>query len=323
MNTQPSRANSAAHLERGNRRPAFTLIELLVVIAIIAILIGLLLPAVQKVREAAARMSCQNNLKQHGLGLHNYADTNNGRFPSTRTNAPSSKFGAWTIHVLAYIEQGNLGRVYDQTQRWDTSANLDKAMLSLKLYKCPSAPDGRTAFSGGATAGRVMGPMDYIVIHQVRNRFWVGAGIPAPGRDLPGAMENGLPVAITSITDGTSNTILITEAGGRPDYYALGKRQPGSVPSGEGAGWSDPDGVSGSLDGSNPTTGAVNGGGVASGGGTCSIMCTNDSEPYSMHTGVMNACMADGSVRTIKRETSPAIIGALFTRDGGEVIGDF
>ncbi len=306
-------------------RFGFTLIELLVVIAIIAILIGLLLPAVQKVREAAARMSCSNNLKQFGLAMHNYASGNDSKLPSTRVNLPSNKFGSWTILALAYVEQDNIQRLYDRTQVWSSTTNLNNAQNPIKIFLCPSAPGTRRAAVSGPTAGRTLGGLDYLAFHAVRNRFYLANGLTNPagaGSDLNyGAMQNGLDTSLLAITDGTSNTILFTEAAGRPNHYMLGRDTGGLGPSNEGYGWSDPDSGSGSLDGTHPTTGLVNSNSVFT-GGTCLMNCNNDSEPYSMHTGGVNVCLSDGSVRFVRSGTSAFTWAALFTRSGGEVVGN-
>src|SRR5262245_49747946 len=140
------------------RRAAFTLIELLVVIAIIAVLIGLLLPAVQKVREAANRVSCQNNLKQLGLALHNFHDTNQAFPASGWTIAgpgnPNGKFVGWRPLTLPFIEQENLQRPYDFNLNWWEGANLTAAGVPVKTFLCPSAPQRPGATSAVAKSPR-------------------------------------------------------------------------------------------------------------------------------------------------------------------------
>src|SRR5262249_8522256 len=124
------------------RRAAFTLVELLVVIAIIAILIALLLPAVQKVRDAAARTSCQNNMKQVGLAIHNHASIADGIVSGQKTNGMITYWGAL---ILPNIEQGNVAAIYDGTKSWSNAANVPAAQTQIKTYLCPSVPKpGRT-----------------------------------------------------------------------------------------------------------------------------------------------------------------------------------
>jgi prepilin-type processing-associated H-X9-DG protein len=167
-----------------------------------------------------------------------------------------------------------------------------------------------------------MGPLDYLVMHRLRHRFYTANGLtnPAGTADHDGALSQNTQTAITAITDGTSNTILTMEDGGRPNWYVLGRSQNALLPRPEGFGWTDPDGGAGSMDGTNATTGAING---SSGTGRCIMNCNNDSEPYSFHGGGMNVGLADGSVRFLRSTVPAATFAALLTVKAGDLPGDF
>src|SRR6476659_6939976 len=213
-------------------RRGFTLIELLVVIAIIAVLIGLLLPAVQKVREAAARMKCSNNLKQIGLAMHNYHDVN-GQFPTghrlTYINNARVYYTNWAILLLPFLEQDNLFKLYDDTVPNIHANNKAVREQYLAVYTCPSDINANkllvpeTGANDGGNNGVAFRTGSYRGMSGVSaTGFDQWAGYPsevqvnmAQGPGLRGILHTDWtpggpgPESFASVTDGTSNTLVV------------------------------------------------------------------------------------------------------------------
>ena len=300
---------------RSTRR-AFTLIELLVVIAIIAVLIGLLLPAVQKVREAASRMKCANNLKQLGLACHHYENTF-GKFPPGHVNGPFPEGGVaravihgWGPYLLRFIEQSALADLY----RWDLfhyePGNQPVASVQLPIMQCPSAESNRFYIHGQYSPDRKGACTDYAPTLNVDPALAEMGLIDRVG-DYRGVLALNYMTRHADITDGTSHTILLTEDAGQPRDWRVG--QAGEDQVGSGGPW-----VSGGtviqVKGSSPD-------GVTR-LGPCALNCTNEHQVYSFHSSGANAVFADGSVHFLKAGMTIRVLAALVTRAGGEVIAD-
>ncbi|MDY3558023.1 DUF1559 domain-containing protein [Gemmata sp. JC673] len=189
------------------RTSGFTLIELLVVIAIIAILIGLLLPAVQKVREAAARMSCQNNLKQFAIALHSYHDARGTLPPGRDANSFSAH-----AYILPYMEQDNVYKLIDFSVSYSPAhpsgtpaGNVTAAGSKVKSFVCPSDPNASFPAAWAPTNYRVNQGSQ--VLWGLPTTAAPNAGMPGP--DGPFCLNSA--TKLTSISDGTSNTAMASE----------------------------------------------------------------------------------------------------------------
>jgi prepilin-type N-terminal cleavage/methylation domain-containing protein len=335
-----------AHVSQptGSRNRGFTLIELLVVIAIIGVLVGLLLPAVQQAREAARRVSCANNMKQHALAMHNFENARTyfpaalydkkiaskpDKYPRPKAN-PARKEHCWTAYVLTNLEQGNVP--YDfSLDWWDNTA---AAAIQPSVFKCPSAPPPGSHPNAVTTADRDddsgapdtlipdnYGQRDYEAMTGVKeyivpsNNPWID-----DGSECDGALVKNAETRIAQITDGLSNTLMFVEKAGAPDVY-MGRGELSPVTNNgvlltnqtiaalDSLGPCKLHGINGAdgskYDKDDPSEAAV------------PFNATNDGEAYSFHPGIIVVSSMDGSTHTLTENIDVRLFGAMITRSGG------
>jgi prepilin-type N-terminal cleavage/methylation domain-containing protein/prepilin-type processing-associated H-X9-DG protein len=288
-----------------SQQAGFTLIELLVVIAIIAILIGLLLPAVQKVREAAARMSCSNNLKQLGLAMHNYHDTN-GQLPPM-VGPSGCCWGTWQVLILPFIEQDNAFKLYqnwggnDSTGiRYGSAPNTTNVTgRRYKTLTCPSDKDNA--------------PIGIITNHN----YVVSAGTGGTYGSVPNGAPSGFQVVagmfdgsangrktttkieLADITDGLSNTLMIAEV-----LQGQGRDLRGF------AWWGDASAFSTFAPPNTSTPDQIYSTSYCNNLPERNLPCTTPGAVFysrSHHSGGVNVCLGDGSVRFIRDSLNPTV----------------
>jgi prepilin-type N-terminal cleavage/methylation domain-containing protein/prepilin-type processing-associated H-X9-DG protein len=313
--------------QRNNLR-AFTLVELLVVIAIIGILVAMLFPAVQAVRAAAQRSSCANNIRQIGVALQNFESVHKVFPASGWTMAgpgnPAGKYVGWRPLILPYVEQQNLHQIYDFRENWWEGTNPTAAAVPVQLFVCPSVPTRQAVTSAVAHPPRPammfanpIAPTDYEAIMGVRPEA-INPHLSTAiynSRNRFSVMHRDSRNRFSDIRDGSSNTIIIVECGGRPDVYHNGIYE-GSLSNDQGIGWADSEGPF-SLDLANADGSAE---GLGPGGGCIYAMNKkNDNEPYSFHSGGCNFLYADSHVDFLDENTDLQTMAALVTRNAGEI----
>ncbi len=327
-------------------RPGFTITELLVVISIIAILAGLLIPAVNAARESARKTTCANNVRNIGLAVLNF-ETRYQKFPPAATASPKHSV---FVYLLPFFEEGALYNKLDIQKDWDSSANVNwEQDFSLGgLLICPSAPETRTRVLGGeertehisqlqvsdyapvsslrADSGQPSHQYNGLQIHPLRQlldagkiktnvRGNLGSPVPPRWQGLLQVSETLKSAAIRNadVRDGLSTTMLFFEAAGRPEHNANHRRvqirNPGDEPA-------EPITSFRWAGTAIPVT-------IHAYCREGSMMnCENSDELYSFHNGGSNIAFADGSMHFIREDIDPETFVSLYTMAGGDVVSE-
>lgn len=333
------------------RRPpaGFTFIEFLIVTAVIAVLIALLVPAVQHSREAARRLQCRNNLKQLGMALHGYLDSKN-TFPPVYIGVygPTAcgshpvylNIHCFTEYLLPYLDQSPIyNQINFSIPFWApvdltpiglpnfTGSNREPIGHSIPTFICPSTPhDSNTITISfpdiGVPLSWTTGVIDYSPFGGVI-KYCDPTGVypiyvepVSPQKRRQGILSNdNLYVPIEQVTDGASNTLVLFELAGRNDEYRRGRKSGNNTTI--GGGWVDYNYAE------NWVTGSTVDGSYRD--GPCVINCTNrgGEGAYSFHPGGIHILLADGAVRFVSESISPVVFVNLGTYQGGQVTGEF
>jgi prepilin-type N-terminal cleavage/methylation domain-containing protein/prepilin-type processing-associated H-X9-DG protein len=287
------------------QRTGFTLIELLVVIAIIAVLIGLLLPAVQKVREAGARLRCTNNLKQIGLALHSCHDSANvfprGGYSPITPSAATPQVLSWGASILPWLEQDNLFKAINPELAYTDPANQSAGATVVPGFLCPTAhglmPTKKSSDLPSSSTVE-FARNDYGAINGERGL----RGTSATNSPERGVLILEMNLGLKDILDGTSQTLLVGEA-----------------PEGIHSIWISPRNV---FDQSAPISMRRSDTSPYSSCQLPGVFCDFGQEMSSYHLGGANGLFADGSVRFVRSSMSNEVVAAICSRAGGEVIAD-